>query len=178
MSVGKRERLLFVVAALCVGAFVGDRFVVTPLWDLWRARSARVVELRQSLAKGEELLRREQSLRERWDDMKRRSLSADVSRAEDATLTAVSRWSRESGLSVTSLKPRWVDNADDGYLELEFLASARGDIKSLARFLYELERDKLPARLAEVEIATRDDKGADLTLTTRFSGVVLTEADR
>ena len=165
-----RERMLITVAILCIAAFVGDRFVLSPLANVWTARSARIVVLQDDTAKGAGLLAREETLRARWDDMQMRSLASNESIAESDVLTAVSRWTNTSRLVVTSLRPRWLDGGDDHKL-LEIRATGQGDMESIARFLYELESDALAVRLQEIEM--KEGSGDVLTLTVRFSGLML-----
>jgi hypothetical protein len=97
-----------------------------------------------------------------------------MSLAEDQVLKSVGRWARDSRLSVTSLKPRWLRDEDD-FRKLEFRAAAEGNMESIARFVYELERDPLPLKIEDIEIAARDERGDRLSLGVRFSGLVLME---
>jgi hypothetical protein len=56
---------------------------------------------------------------------------------------------------------------------LDCQVNGSGDILSLARFLYELEKDPLALRIEDLEITARDDNGQQLTLSARFSGLKL-----
>lgn len=174
MAAGKRERLLIAVALICVGALLVDRFVVSPLLDAWHERSKRIETLRGSIAKGEQLLHRRDSLRERWDSMEETALWPDRSQVEDEAITATTEWSRESDLTLTSLKPRWTEHPDENYNELDIRLSARGSLRALTAFLFGLESSDMPIRLREAELSSRDDKGAELNLNLRFSFLVLT----
>ena len=174
MEAKRRKRILAVAAIVCVAAVAGDRLVLSPLNNLWTTRSERIAELEKSLSKGRLLVDREQAMKERWQDMKNRSLPAEMSMSEDRILKSVGRWVRDSRLSVTSLKPRWTDEEED-FKKLEFRAAAQGGMESVARFLYELETDPLPLKVEDVEIAARDESGDMLTLAVRFTGLVLVE---
>jgi Tfp pilus assembly protein PilO len=174
MEPNRRKRILVLAAIVCVAAVAGDRLLLSPLQNLWTARSERIAELEKSLSKGRLLVDREQAMKERWQDMKRRSLPADMSVAEDQMLKSVGRWARNSRLGVTSLKPRWTDDEDD-FKKLEFRAAAQGGMESIARFLYELETDPLPLKVEDMEIAARDESGSALALAVRFTGLVLAD---
>jgi Tfp pilus assembly protein PilO len=174
MESNQRKRILAVAAIVCVAVVAGDRLVLSPLQNLWTARSERIVELEKSLSKGRLLVDREQAMKERWQDMKQRSLPADMSVAEDQMLKSVGRWARDSRLGVTSLKPRWTDDEED-FKKLEFRAAAQGDMESIARFVYELETDLLPLKVEDIEIAARDERGSALALAVRFTGLVLVD---
>jgi hypothetical protein len=174
MATNRRERLLVMAALACLAIFAGDRFILEPLAAGWQARGARIAQLEQSLAAGETLLDRQDTIAERWTAMRERSLPADTADTESKVLAAVGRWAGASRLNVTSRKPRWFLDAD-GANQLEVRVSASGDLGAITRFLYELERDRLALQLEDVEIKARDDSGAQLTLETRFTGLVLPE---
>ena len=87
MGYRSHEKILLVVAALCVGALVGDRLVLTPLLGLWSERSDRIIRLRQDLAKADALLERSDSTRGRWNEMQAASLPADAAVVESIILT-------------------------------------------------------------------------------------------
>lgn len=174
MNLKQRERLLVLTALLCLMALLGDRWVLSPLLRGWEARSARILQLRSMLDEGRSLLVREEVLLDRWNQMKRRSLPAEVSAAENEVLKSVSRWLEESRLSMTSLTPRRTEVEED-FKRLEFRATGQGDLASITRFLYELESDPLPLRLEEIEMTARDDLGETLSVGVRFSGLLLLE---
>jgi hypothetical protein len=114
-------------------------------------------------------------MRRRWNEMLDLSLLTSPAEAEDSVFSAVNQWSRSSGLTITSLTPRWIEDRDKRHSELEIRASGRGNLASIVRFLYEAEKSVLPVRLSEVELASRDDRGGDLTVSARFSCVILNE---
>jgi hypothetical protein len=173
MDLKQRERLLLVAVVICLGAWIGDKLVLSPLVKLWKQRSQKIVEVKRSLDKGHTLLARESSLREQWKEMKRLSLPAEVSVAEYRVLESQSRWSQQSRLSVTSLKPRWTQDEPD-HKKMDCRAATQGRIEAVTRFLYELERDPLALRVEEIKMAARDDSGRDLTLDVRYTGLLLT----
>jgi hypothetical protein len=87
-------------------------------------------------------------------------------------LKSVDNWTQDSGISFTSIKPQWKQNGDD-YVTLECRADAFGDMSSLTRFLYDLEKESA-VRVEDVEISSRDNDGQQLSLGVRFTGLVLT----
>ena len=176
MNLKQREQLLALAAIFCLVALLGDKLVVSPLLTAWEKRSARIIQLNSSLSEGHSLVAREEVLTEMWDNMKQRSLPTEVSAAENQVFKSVSRWTRDSRLSMTSLKPRWTQDEDE-FRMVEFRATAQGSMASITRFLYELECDPLPLRVEEIEISARDDSGNKLTLDVRFTGLLLTEKE-
>lgn len=172
MDAERRRRILIAAVILCAGIWLADNVVITPLYTVWTARSARMQELQQDLAKSTGLLDRRSELKARWEDMKKRALPNRVSDAEQAVFESVSRWAGESHLTVNSLKPRWTHlkrEAETLEIELEGL----GSMESVVRFVYELESAPLPLRVEDMQIASQDKEGGSLKLSLRFSGLVL-----
>jgi len=166
------ERMLIIVAALCVGVLVCDRLVLTPLFRVWEKRSGRITQLRQDLSKADTLLKRSDSTHDRWDKMQGASLPSDAAAVENVILNAISGWSRTSGLTITSLKPRWGDEQDER-LMIDCRVGARGEMTAITRFLYDLETSPLALRTEEIKVSSREETGRNLTLSVRFTGLHL-----
>lgn len=175
MGFRKRERLLILGAAICVALLLGDRLVVSPLANLWKERADRIAILQKDLARTELLLEREEDIRDRWNEMRSRSLPASQAEAERVTLDAIASWSRSSGLQVSSIRPQWRAEEKGGERRVDFRLSADGGLGQIARFLYELERDNTPARVEDLDITSRDDNGRMLGVDIRFSAICLEE---
>jgi len=173
VKIDNRQKSLAIVAIAAVVLFAGDKLIFTPLTELWKEHSRRITELRASLDQGNGVLAHELSIRDRWDKLQKSALPTDGSETESKVLTAVERWTRDSGLSLSAIKPQWKQNADD-YKTLECRVDATGDIESLTHFLDDLERDPLAVRVEDLELSARDDGGQQLSLGVRFSALVLT----
>jgi len=167
-----RQQLLTILAAVGVGLFVADKLILTPLLAGWKDRSSRIAALRKSVAQGEQLLQRGDRLRERWDHMRANTLPDDVSGAENQVLKAFERWSDESRISISGIKPQW-KRAGDDYITLECRADAFGSVQALTHFIHSLEKDPLALRVESVEITTRDETGQQLALAIQVSGLLL-----
>lgn len=174
MEFNRREKRLVLIVALCVGALVADQFIATPLFGLWAERSGRIAELKESIAKGELLVDREETIKDRWAEMKARSLPDNESESESLVLNSISRWTAESGLKLSSVKPRW-PRAADSHKTLQVQALGEGDLESITRFLYLIEQDASALRVENVEITARDEYGSRLFLKVDLDGLILTE---
>lgn len=172
MDSERRKKLLIIVTALCVGLWVGDTFVVEPVLAAWQERSARIEELDGKITESAALLDRENDLRERWQDMRKGALPVSVSDAERGLLEAVSRWASDSHLSITSIKPRWVEMDANSKL-LEVQVEGAGSMEAVTRFVYGQETDPLPLRMEELELTAADATGSTLSMEARFTGLVL-----
>jgi len=167
-----RQHLLLLLTVAVVGLFLADKLVREPLWKAWKSRSERLVKLKQDVNKGETLIQRAESLQSRWSEMRTNALPSETAAAESLILGAFDRWSRSSGVSVSSIRPQW-KRAGDDYMTLECRADIGGTLTEVSRFLYEIERDPMGVKVDNATLATRDTDGAQITLTLQVSGLQL-----
>lgn len=175
MNNKSREQLLGILAVTAVVLMVGDKFVVQPLTTGWKARNAAIEKLEQQVLTGGKLVERDRSVRDKWNSMRATALTNDVSAAESQALRAFERWGRDANVTVSGLKPAWKRASDrEEHQTLECRADATGSLASLARFLYQIEKDPLAMKVDVVDLTTRDTEGRNLTLSLQLSGLVLT----
>ncbi len=172
MQIKNRQRILAIGAAAGLALLIADKLVLTPLIAGWKERSTRIAELRKSVGQGTLLIGRDPQIRERWDSMRTNTLPDDVSLAENEVLKAFERWSQDSRINVSSIKPQW-KRAGDDFMTLECRADAFGSIQAVARFLYNVEKDPLALKVEAVEITSRDNDGQQLSLALQVSGLLL-----
>jgi hypothetical protein len=172
MAIKNRQQWLVILAAAGAALLFGDKLVITPLTASWQARSRQIAELTKQVNQGSLLVSRDSVIRTRWDQMRNGTLPEEVSAAENEVLQAFERWSQESRISISSIKPQW-KRAGDDFMTLECRADAFGSIQAVTRFLYEVERDPLALRVEAVEITARDNDGQQLTVGLQVSGLQL-----
>jgi len=177
MQIKNRQKLLLVSALLVIGLFVGDKVVLSPLINSWKARSEKIKELRTQISDGTKILRREEVLRETWGRMEKRSLTNNPSAAEQQFFRAVDQWARDSRVTVSAITPQWKRDADD-YMTYQCRLDASGDINTLSRFLFNIQNDPMALRMDSIEIAAHDKQGQQLTLGLQISGLVLNPPTR
>jgi hypothetical protein len=68
--------------------------------------------------------------------------------------------------------PQW-KNESTNYLTLACRVETAGDIGTLSKFLYELERGPLALKLDSVELGSRDAAGQQMTLGLEINGLAL-----
>jgi len=169
----KTEQRLFylkIATAGVVGLFLLDHIVITPATSSWREQSARLDALRVNVQRGEQLLDREKSIRAKWADMMKANLPDEVSATENQVFKSLERWALNSGIVFTSLTPtpQWVAH-DEGYKTYECRIAGTGNQQTVARFIYELESDRIPVNLENCELTARDAHGDDLAFTARVT---------
>ena len=172
MQIKNRQQVLIIVAIAVVALFVGDQVVLSPLQQAWSARSTRVADLRKQITQGKMLMQREQSIRNRWQQMSRNALPSNTSAAEQQVVQAIDLWAQKSGVVISAITPQWKHDSDD-YTTYECRVDAAGDLDKLNRFLYSIERDPMALKLELVELGARDKEGQQLSLGLQLSGLVL-----
>lgn len=172
MNGANRQRMLLILAGVGLGILLGERMILGPLTSAWKARSARVADLRQKVTQGQLLMDRERAIRDRWSAMRREALPREVSLAESQLLGAFERWSRESGVGIRAIRPQWRRGPGDSMV-IECRADAFGNLSRLTHFLYLLEKDPLPVRIETLELNARDPRGEQLNLGLQMSVLML-----
>ena len=177
VQIKNRQQILVIATIALIGFFAADKLLLGPLTDTWKARAKRIAELRTNLAEGKTLLLREQDIRNRWDYMRRNTLTNDTSAAEQKIFSAIDSWRQDSRVVISGAAPQWKHDADD-YMTYQCRLDAAGSIAALSRFLYDIERDPMAIKLDSIEITARDKEGQQLLLGLQISGLVLTPATR
>jgi Tfp pilus assembly protein PilO len=173
VEIKNRQQVLLLAAIGAIALFAGDKLVLTPLTSAWKARSARITELRVQVEQGKSLLDREQGIRSRWEQMRRNALPTSTSAAEQQFFKAVDQWAQDSRVGITAITPQWKHDADD-YVTYQCRVEASGNLASLSKFLYDVEREPSALKLDAIELKTVDKEGQQLTLGVQISGLVLT----
>jgi Tfp pilus assembly protein PilO len=173
MQTKNHQQLLTVIALAFVALFAADKIIITPLQNAWVARSKRIAELTKKINEGKHLKDRDASLRSRWTEMRRNALPNDTSAAEQQVWAAFDRWVEDSRVAVTAVTPQWKRDSED-YMTYECRVEATGNLNSLTKFLYDIEKDSMALKLDSLELGAHDKEGQQLTLNLLVSALALT----
>ena len=175
MPTKTRQQLLVILALTAIGLFAGDRFVLKPLTNTWTARAKRIAKLKEQVEDGRRLLTRDQILRSRWNEWSRRTLTNDLSAAEQQIFNTIDRWAQETGVTITAITPLANQSRRDqeSYATYDCRIDATGDMGKLSRFLYSAEREPMALKMQSVELGARDKEGQVLSLGLQISGLIL-----
>lgn len=177
MKIENRQQFLVVLTIAAAALFVGVNFILTPLGSWWSSRQSQIKVLHTKVAEGQQLIKREMGIRSRWDEMCQNSLPANTSLAEQQLIKSVDDWARSSGVELTSVMPQW-KNDSTNYLTLACRVETAGDMGTLSKFLYDLEKGPMALRLDSVELTARDTSGQLMTLGLELNGLALTLPDK
>jgi hypothetical protein len=167
-----RKKTLIIVTLVMLGLFAADQAVRAPLVKAWNARATQLKDLRTQVARGQLLLQREHGLRDHWQDMQRKSLTNNMSIAEQQVFRAIDSWAQDTGVILNAVTPQWKHDADE-YITYECRVDATGDISKLSRFLYRAEREPMALKIEGIELSARDKDGQQLSLALQLNGLVL-----
>jgi hypothetical protein len=177
MKFDNRQQLLILAAAAAVALLAIDKLLITPLTNAWKDRSREIAGLRAQVTEGRSLIRREQAIRGRWDQMRTNTLPDNPSLAQEQVLKAVVNWSQESGASINALTPQWKNDFDE-YKTLVCRVDASGTLWTLSRFLFDIEKGPIALKLESVDLNSRDNNGQQLTLSLQVSGLALVSSKK
>ena len=190
----KRERILVIVAAGVIALALADRLVLRPLSGAWQGLSQRLTSRRAELTAARELIKREDSLRERYrvlvEQVAGGAGAHDVGARESAFLAFLQRCADRAGLGIANETPtrRARDHQVPGsdrkngvkpYTETTVSLSFTCSIEALVRFLAEAgagESDGSagePVRVCSLRISSLDPAGRSLEVSLSLSTVAL-----
>lgn len=172
MKIENRQQFLVVLTIAAFALLVGVNFILTPLGNWWSSRQAQIKDLQTKVDEGRQIIRREEGIRSRWDSMRTNALPANTSLAEQNVLQSVSEWAHSSGVELTSVMPQWKSDSTN-YLSLACRVESAGNLGTLSRFLYDLEKGPQALRLDSVELSSRDASGQLMTMGLELNGLAL-----
>src|ERR1700744_4844605 len=98
MEIKNREKFLAIACGVCIAIWLLNLFVINPLTASWKDRSKRIADLQKSIADGNQLLRRQSTVNDRWTHMQTNALPSSATQAESQLLTAFDRWVQDRGV--------------------------------------------------------------------------------
>lgn len=176
METKNREKILLVATGAVAGLWLLNLLVISPLIDSWHDRSAEIAKLKDNIAKGAALIRRDSVIRDRWDTMRANALANNPTVAQRQLFTAFGHWVNSAGVNAGSFNPQ-VQESDSNYTTVDCRSDVSGTLESLRDFLHAMNKDPLANKVDSFEVASKDDNGRQLVLGLSLSGLVLTDSD-
>ncbi len=177
MKIKNRQEFLVLLTIVAVALFVAVNFIFTPLQGWWLDRQKQIQTLAGKVKDGRVMVAREQVIRGHWDAMRTNALPPGMSDAEQEFLNALEGWSRDSGAVITSIMPQWkVDSTN--YMTLNCRVESDGDLGTLSKFIYDIEKGPLLVRLDSVELSSHDNNGQQMTLGVEINALALMQNDK
>ncbi len=170
MVLSKRERYIAVATFSVVAILMMARLVLTPIQERKAAMEEETQQVLVDLRRTRVLFDRRKDLAPKWQTMLDAGLKFGPAEAESQVLHAIRNWSREAGMSLSSLRPERVK--EKGKLrEMTFMASGTGRMSAVAGFIWRLENSAIPVRITEFQLGSRKEGTDDLSLQLRISAL-------
>ena len=172
MKIKNRQDFLVMVTVGVVVLAVVVNFILPPVQGWWSDRQKEISDLRDKVRDGKGMIARDKFTRDHWKEMRENSLPASAPEAEQQFLKAIDGWSRDSGVEITSITPQWKSESTN-YMTLNCRVETGGDLNSLSKFIYDIEKGPMPLRLDTVELSSHDNSGQQMTLGLDINGLAL-----
>lgn len=172
MKIENRQQFLILLTIATAALYLAVNYLATPLAGAWSARAKQIAALKQQVAEGRKLLQRDAGIRGRWSQMRTNALPENNSLAEQQLLKAIDGWAHDSGANISAITPQWKSDATN-YTTLNCRVEAGGDLATLSRFIYDVEKDAMPLKVDTAELTARDNGGQQLSLSLQLNGLVL-----
>ena len=177
MKIRNRQDFLIVLTVTVAVLALVVNFILPPVFGWWTDRNKQISSLREQIKNGNQMIRRESAIRGLWNDMRANALPSSMPDAEQQFLKAMDGWARESGADISSIMPQWKTDSTN-YITLDCRIEAAGDLSSLSRFIYNIEKGPMMVRLDSVELSSHDNNGQQMTLGVQINGLALLQNDK
>lgn len=172
MVLSKRERMLALAMIVVVGALALNAFIVNPLSAGREATTNEKLELEAQIAEAGNVFAKKTNLERRWKSLMSED-SQNATGSESRIARALTEWSRQTRLGVTSVKPDRTDTKQ-GMIETTFVLAGRGSLDAVASFLYRVETSELPVKVVDLQVGSSSESGDSMSLQLRLSAISLT----
>jgi len=168
MVLSKRERILALATLLVMGALVANSLILDPLFTQRRQAANERIDLEAQLADAQNTFDRRGLLERKWKTVLA-GMRSDTD-AESQVTKALNEWSRETRLTLTSIKPERT-TGDKGISEITFVVAGRGSLESVASFLHKVETAELPVKVTTMQLGSTSESGDSMSLQLRLSTI-------
>jgi hypothetical protein len=175
METKNREKFLLILTGAAGVLWLLNLLVVSPLIASWHSRSDEIAKLKKEIADGAMLVRRQDTIRNRWDAMRANALASDLPAAERQMFTAFDHWVSSGGVTEGSFRPQ-VQEGDSNYSTVDCRSDVSGSPANVRAFLKAMSKDPLANKVDSFELTAKDDNGQQLTLGLSLSGLVLADS--
>jgi hypothetical protein len=176
METKNREKLLLIATATVAGLWLLNLLVFSPLTDSWHSRSGEIAKLKKEIADGTMLVRRESTIRDRWDNMRANALPSNPTVAERQLFTAFDHWVSSGRVTEGSFRPQ-VQEGDTNFSTVDCRSDVSGTLDTVSDFLKAMSKDPLADKVESFELTSKDDNGRQLSLGLSLSGLILADSD-
>lgn len=168
--------MLAIGMIVVVSALVLNTFIINPLSASREATATEKTELEAQIADAQNVFAKKKNLERRWKSLLSEDSQGDTG-SESRIARALTEWSRQTRLDVTSVKPDRT-TTDKGMNETTFVLAGRGSLDAVASFLYRVETSELPVKVVDMQLGSSSESGDSMSLQLRLSAVSLSSRSK
>jgi len=168
--------MLAIGMIVVVGALVLNKFIIDPLSASREATANAKVELEAQIADAQNTFAKKKNLERKWKSLLAGD-SQNPTGSESRIARALTEWSRQTRLDVTSVKPDQT-TTEKGMTETTFVLAGQGSLDAVASFLYRVETSELPIKVVDMQLGSRSESGGSMSLQLRLSAISLNSASK
>ncbi len=172
MALTKREQYILFITVICVGLFLGDRYILSPVLAVRSQTKGLKSQLQVDLTKANSTLSLKNRLKDRWGQMQETGLSNDASKTESLVLRYLDDRSKKHYLKLSSVQPERLRQKSD-LQEIDFTVSGIGDMESICRFLLDIETANVPLKIKTLQLGSRDEDGKEMSVQLKLSSIYI-----
>lgn len=175
MPTKNREKLLLIMVAVCVGLYLANYLIFTPLSDGWQARQKQIKELKATIQAGRSRIASANSIEGQWNRMATNTLSPNPTVTESQLYKAFQGWAQTNQVVLVAQRPQAKppDDPNATYSTEEWHADVTGTLQQIFDFLAAVESSPMGLKVDAIELSSRDDRGTQLALGLTVSGLIL-----
>jgi Tfp pilus assembly protein PilO len=172
MNLTQREKILVFGTLGVLLLLVADYYVLTPFMERQDVLQALREQVSADMGHARKLAAERKELAPKWHSLVSNGLTGDPSEAEGQLLHAVKDWARESGFTLSSVKPD-LPGSKEQLKEIHVQATGSGAMDGVARFLWKMQAAAFPLKVVEFQLGSRTDGTNDLSLQLKVSTLYL-----
>jgi len=176
MVLSKRERILAIAMILVIGGLAINTILVNPMSKSREATTNEKLGLEAQLAEAQNVFAKKTNLERKWKSLLVED-SQNTTGSESRIARALTEWSRQTRLDVTSVKPDRTDT-QKGMVETTFVLAGRGALDAVASFLYRVETSELPVKVVDMQLGSGSESGDSISLQLRLSAISMSSASK
>jgi len=172
MVLSKRERYIVIGTIIAVAALALDRYLLSPVLNRESQLEAQKQGLVRELDRAQSLFKRKKAAAAKWKEMVAGGLKQDASETENALQHAISQWSQDANLALSSVQPERAAQTGRSP-EVAIRVVGTGPMSAVARFLWRAQTCPQPVKVVDMQVSSRREGTDDLSVTLHLSALYL-----
>jgi len=164
----KREKALVFGTLGVLLLLAADYYVLSPFLERQELLQAQREQILSDIGRARKLVNERKELAPKWNSLVSNGLKGGPSEAEGQVLHALKDWAKETGLTLSSIKPDLPESKEQ-LKEIHVQATGTGPLDGVAKFLWKMQSAAFPLKVVEFQLGSRTDGADDLSLQIKAS---------